>query len=302
MDFRDMTYVLAIGKYGNLTKAAEALYISQPNLSRFLQALEKSIGQPLFKRVGNKYVPTYIGERYMDHARRILQDKQELDQEMTDIIQNDRGELRIGFPMMRGTHMLPCTLPVFRRVFPNVSIRVREANTGELNRLLQEGEIDLAFYNKYEENANFEYIPISHEELLMVTSTKHELVNAAVTMEGCSYPHMDLQLLKDHGVLVQRQGQQTRRIMDRMMKKAGVVPNIVLESSNIPALAELAARGYGIAFITETHLKHLNLRNELRCFSVGDPTTPVDFVAVHRKNGYLPRFAQEYIDIVKDFT
>ena len=151
MDFKDLSYILAIEKYGNITKAAEALYLSQPSLSRFLQNLEKNVGAPLFRRVGNRYIPTYMGERYLEHARTILHEKKQLDQEVNDIINNDRGILKIGFPTMRCTYMLPCTLPIFRKLYPNVRIEIYEANSNQLNVMMLNGEIDPAFYNFLEE-------------------------------------------------------------------------------------------------------------------------------------------------------
>ena len=72
MDFRDLSYVLAIAKYQNITKAAETLYVGQPALSKFLKSLEADIGQPLFRKLGNKYVLTYAGERYVEKASQIL--------------------------------------------------------------------------------------------------------------------------------------------------------------------------------------------------------------------------------------
>ena len=69
MDFRELTYVMAIAKHKNITKAAESLYLTQPTLSKFLKALEEEVGQPLFRRLGNKYIPTYAGERYIERAR-----------------------------------------------------------------------------------------------------------------------------------------------------------------------------------------------------------------------------------------
>ena len=62
MDFRELNYVLAIEKYQNITKAADSLYVSQPTLSKFLMNLENTLGQKLFRKLGNKYILTYAGE------------------------------------------------------------------------------------------------------------------------------------------------------------------------------------------------------------------------------------------------
>ncbi len=302
MDFRELSYVMAIAKHKNITKAAESLYLTQPTLSKFLKTLEAEVGQPLFRRLGNKYIPTYAGERYIERSREILQMKKELDQEMGDIISKNEGVLKIGFPAMRGTYMLPCTLPVFRSLYPEVRIIIREENTGDLVRLIQEGEIDLAFFNHFQSDKNIDYTVMSHEELLLVVSRENPLSQMGVKMRGCKYPHMDLRLLSDQKVIMQVPGQRTREITDRLFKSAGIEPRIILETSNIQAEAELAARNFGVCFITETHLKHMACGDKLALFSVGKPNTTVDFVAAYRMNSYIPYHAQEYMKIVKDFT
>lgn len=94
--------------------------------------------------------------------------------------------------------------------------------------------------------------------------------------------------------------------MDRIFHKRHIEPHIepyiILETSNIQAEAELAARNYGFTFITETHLKYIPNRDQLALFSIGSPKTTVDFVATYRKNSYLPFHAKEYIKVVKEFT
>ena len=302
MDFRELSYVLAIAKYRNITKAAESLYLTQPTLSKFLKTLEAEVGQPLFRRLGNKYIPTYAGERYIERSREILQLKKELDQEMGDIISKNEGILKIGFPAMRGTYMLPCTLPIFRSLYPDVRIVIREEMSDVLVQLILEGEIDLAFFNRFETDKNIDYTVMSREELLLVTSKENPISRMGVKMRGCKYPHMDLRLLSDQKVIMQVPGQRTRGIVDQIFKEAGMEPNIILETGNIQAEAELAARDFGVCFITETHLRHITCKDKLSLFSVGKPNTTVDFVAAYRMNSYIPYHAQEYMKIVKDFT
>jgi DNA-binding transcriptional LysR family regulator len=221
---------------------------------------------------------------------------------MGDIISKNEGVLKIGFPAMRGTYMLPCTLPVFRSLYPNVQIVIREKKSDDLVKLVQDGEIDLAFFNRFESDKNIDYMVMSHEELLLVTSRDNPLSRAGVQMRGCKYPHIDLRLLSDQKIILMKPGQRTRAIVDQLFKNAAMTPHIVLETGNIPAAAELAAKNFGISFIMETHLKHIACRDKLSFFSVGKPSTTVDFVAAYRMNSYLPYHAQEYMKIVKDFT
>ena len=75
---RDFEYITAIAQYGSISKASEALFLSQPTLSKFLQRVEKEVGLPLFHRVGKKFVPTPAGEIYVARSKSIL----ELEQQM----------------------------------------------------------------------------------------------------------------------------------------------------------------------------------------------------------------------------
>ena len=240
MDFKDLSYVIAIAKTQNITKAADMLYVTQPTLTKFLQNLEREMGQKLFKKLGNRFVLTYAGERYVAKATEILNLKKELDQEMGDIIRQNAGLLKIAFPTMRGTYMLPCTLPIFRSLYPNVRLEIREAHSSLL-----------------EENESF---------------------------------------------ILQPPDQRTRQTVDQLFKSCHIHPKICLQTSNIPAAAELASQGYGACFVTETHLKHIPFKKKPVLFSVGTPNTTVDFVAAFRKGSYLSYHAQEYIKIVRDFT
>ena len=302
MDFKDLTYVIAIARYQNITRAADSLYITHPTLTKFLQNLEKSLGQKLFKKLGNRFVLTYAGERYVAKATEILNLKKELDREMGDIIRNNAGSLKIAFPTMRGTYMLPCTLPIFHSLYPNVNLEILEAHSSLLENMILEGETDLAFFNLPVKSPDIDYDIISHEEVLLVMSAADPLAHSGIQKEGCKYPWIDIHSLQDHGFILQIPGQRTRQTVDQLLRETGFTPTIRLQTSNIPASVELASKGYGVCFVTETHLKHIHLEKKLAYFSVGNPCTTVDFVAAFRRGSYIPYHAKEYIKIVRDFT
>ena len=302
MDFRELQYILTIAKTQSVTKASHELFITQPTLSKFVQNLERELGQPLFKRLGNKFLLTYAGERYVEKARQILLLKKELDQELSDITRENIGELKIAFPVMRGTYMLPCTLPIFRTQYPFVRVNVQEANSSVLEDMLLRGDIDLAFFNLPIKSPDIDYELIKHEEVVLIMSPDHPLANSGISRKGCKYPWIDLKNIREEGVILQRSDQRTRQIVDKLFKKAGYEPNILLSIRNILASVELATSGYGLTFVSETHLRHIKLNVEPVRFSVGDPCTTASFVAAFRKGIYLPQYTKEYIQTVRKFT
>ena len=155
LDFKELRYIASIARNQNLTKASQELYISQPSLSKFLHNLENSMGVKLFDRLGNKFVLTYAGERYLEYAERILLIKKDLDDEMNDISALRDGRLNIAFPQTRCSYMAPAILPEFKRAYPNVRVNLFEASSNELEKMLLNGNVDIAIFNG----------PVNHPEL-----------------------------------------------------------------------------------------------------------------------------------------
>lgn len=67
---KELSYVLAVAEKGNVSRAAEALFISQPSLSRYIKDLENRLGVQLFQRINNRFVLTYAGEKYVETAKK----------------------------------------------------------------------------------------------------------------------------------------------------------------------------------------------------------------------------------------
>ena len=101
MDFKDLEYFAAIARCGNITRAAQQLYVSQPTLSKFLQKLEGDTGLVLFQRAGRRLELTYAGQRYLAHAERLLSQKREMDAELTDLLSHSSVSMRKRFMLAR---------------------------------------------------------------------------------------------------------------------------------------------------------------------------------------------------------
>ena len=300
MDFRELTYILAIAKHGNITKAAESLYVGQPTLSKFLMSLEEELGLKLFRRVGNRYVLTHAGERYVEKASQILSLKGDLDAEMADILKRGVGELSVAFASMRCTYMLPCSLPAFHRMHPNVKVKVFEGNSEENDRRLLDGQVEVAFYTRPSElDPRIHYETIAQEELLICTCHGHPLGRFARKDPASPYPKLELGLLKSEQIIMMRPQQRTRQIMDGILRREGIDFENVLYTGNLPAIMELVALGYGVSFIHESHLRHRAGERPIDCYSFGEPRTVSEFVAATRKGSYISRYAQDLIEIVR---
>lgn len=301
MDDRTLRYIAAIARYQNLTKAAEALYVGQPTLSKCLASVEERLGLKLFRRVGHRYVPTYAGERFIERSGEILRMTDGLENEMSDILNRSVGELNVAFAHMRSAYMLPLVLPEFQRQFPNVKVNLYEGSSDENDRRLLDGEVEVAFYTRPSViDPRLEYETLTKEELLICTCQNHPLSQYAREIPGRDHPGLDLALLKDELVLMMLPQQRTRQIVDGILRENQLRLDRVLVTSNIQAIMGLVAAGFGVSFVFDSHLKHRVDPQPIDCYSFGHPRTVHDFVAATRKGAYLSRYGRAFIDIVRE--
>ena len=113
MTDKELLYLLTIAEYGNITRAANELFISQPSLSESLSKVEQEFGTPIFHRELTGLVPTDFGTHYLETAKKILDCYQQMNLELDEYRQMRRGTLNFGIPFNLGAYLLPRILPYF---------------------------------------------------------------------------------------------------------------------------------------------------------------------------------------------
>ena len=132
MTQNELLYILTIAEHGNITRAAQELFISQPSLSESLNKVEQEFGRTIFDRTQEGLIPTAFGLRYLETARNILNRYKRLETDLDEYRQMRRGKLTFGIPMNLGTYLLPRVLPAFQELYPDISVQFKENNSTEL--------------------------------------------------------------------------------------------------------------------------------------------------------------------------
>lgn len=301
MDFKDLQYVIAIAENKSISKAAKCLYISQPSLSKYLKNLEKRLGINLFERIGNNYVLTYAGELYIKKAREILIIKKGLDDAFFDVMKNKKGRLVVACSILRSPYLISKTIVPFKELYPDVQIQfIESTKTNHLEKLLYSGEADLAIFNYSEKDDNLNCTEITDEEIVLAISSHHPLSTSGKIKNGYKHPVIDLYKFKNDNFIVNSPEQKSGEIAQRLFDIYNINPNILISTRSISCTASLVAEGAGIAFISDTHLKHMNLKAMPMLFSIDNPISKIKLCAVYRKGSYLPQYLKDYIKIVKN--
>ncbi len=292
MELRQLQYVIRIAEEMNFSRAAEKLHIAQPSLSQQLSKLEKELGVLLFQRSTNSVEMTHAGTVFVEKARKVIDQVEQIKQEMDDIAQMRTGKLIIGSLPITGSHILPMVLPVFRAKYPQVEITLVEDTTANLEHLTSIGQTDITLLSLPLGEPSLSYRPLIEEEIRLAVPPSHPLNAAGAAADN---REVNLGRLRNEPFIVLKKGQGFRQIAMELCKEAGFVPKIVFESSNIETVQSLVAAGMGIAFVPEMVTRNQSGEYVPAYFRLAPPYPTRTLVIAFKKGRYLSKAADAFM-------
>ncbi|MGA6161247.1 LysR family transcriptional regulator [Amycolatopsis magusensis] len=244
MELRQLEYFVAVAEERNFTRAAERVHISQSGVSAQIRQLERELGAELFDRSARTATLTVAGKAALEHARTALAAAGSLSQavgEVTDLI---RGRLTIG--MVIGCTVTPLfdALAAFHRAHPGVELSLLEDNSDRLVEGIRDGTLDLALVGTAVATpAGLDALTIVSDRLVAVVPEDHPLAQA---------PRVGLRDLVEHPLICMPPGTGLRTVFDQACAAQDLHPGIGLQASAADAIADLAARGLGVAVLSES--------------------------------------------------
>lgn len=196
MDLREQEYVTVLAKYGNITKAAEALYVSQPTLSIFIKRLEERMGIKLFQYIGKKMILTPAGELYVKRAKELLIIQNQFLGELTDLVAGYTGKIRVGIHLRRTRFFIPKLLVEFEKKYPNIEVIFIETKSEKMETMLLDGELDIIFTNKVSAVDKLNVISVYKDKLLLAVSPNNPACKYGVKIKGHEHLWLDLNHVK----------------------------------------------------------------------------------------------------------
>ena len=147
MDSAEVKYILTIAEHRSISKAADALFISQPNLSRILINIEKDLGVKLFDRSCLPIKTTPAGEVCVKYCNQIDALLKSMSADIIGISRHNTPRITIGVPPVRGSYLLPLVLPVFSKAHPDIEVVIKEANSIMVSQMIETGEVDIGIFS-----------------------------------------------------------------------------------------------------------------------------------------------------------
>lgn len=233
----------AVARHGSFTRAAEALFMTQPAVTFQIKQLEEHYNTRLFERGHGKVTLTPAGEIVFAYAERILSLNEELEIRVSELTDELTGTLNIGTSTTIAAYWLPGLLRDFKIQYPRVIPRVVVGNSALVEERVVSKELDLGMIEIVTDNPALERISACRDELLVILPPRHPMAVA---------PRLSAQDLVSHPLVTRDPGNAIRVLTDQYFEAAGFPAEEVTIAAELGSLVTVkqmveAGVGFGIA-------------------------------------------------------
>jgi LysR family transcriptional regulator, cys regulon transcriptional activator len=278
----------------NLTTAAQALFTSQPGLSKAIRELEDELGAVIFKRQSKRLIGlTEEGEEIAKIAARLLTEAENLKRVASEFKHGDEGTLLIAATHTQARYTLPLAIVALRSEFPKVAIRIRQGTPTQIVAMIKQGEVDFGVATE----------ALSQDDEL--TSKKlFSWRHVAVVLGGHVLAHQKkvrLKQITQYPVITYGQEFAGRSRIDAAFATAGFHPDIILEASDSDVIKTYVSMGLGVGVISELAMLETpanQLAANLVAIAFDPPLFTNDTFISYRKGRILKKYERSLVKML----
>lgn len=310
-------YIQEVAKYGNVSKAAESLGISQPALSAHIKKTEEQFGIVIFDRTVKPMALTEAGKLYVDYLNQQNNLHRTFQEQLSDLNDLKSGKLILGGASFFNVSYFPKAIAEFSNRFPSIEIKVVDGSVPEVTRMAVDHELDLFIAPSWDMDEQCNYERMATEKIFLCVPEEfpindelkkfripHETVLQGKTdswiqkRENKARP--DFRKFKDEKFIMLGENQHIGSIMAELFKRYGITPKSSISVTQTMTSLGLTISGAGISLITEGSLKSGNLKEFPALYLIDEDLGQRDMYLAYARNKYLSRAAKEFIKIFKE--
>ena len=287
LSLRQIRYFIAAADAGQVSKAAKNLNVSQSVVTTAIKQLEETVGSTLFDRHQSGISLNYEGNRFLDHARHIIQSVDEAIRIPKRAKEDVSGDINLAVTYTVAGYFIPKILARFTRLFPNITVNMTETDRTNIEEGLVTGGFDVSVMltSNIINHEDISHAPLLRSRRRVWVNTNHEfLKKQTVTLQEISEePYIMLTV------------DEASNTAQRYWNKTPYNPNTIFRTSSVEAVRSMVANGMGISILSDMVYRPWSLEGrQVGVIDVSDnvPTMDVGLAWADR---------QDQSDAVKSF-
>ena len=269
MDLKQLEYFVRVAELGGFTRAAQALNIAQPALSRQVRLLEVELRQNLLVRNGRGATPTQAGQLLLEHGRGILHQVERAREELGRARTGLTGRVALGLPPSVARVLTVPLIRAFRQCMPQAQLSISEGLSAAMQENLQNGRLDIAVLYKPLPAPGIEHTPLMQEELLLVQA------RPPGSPKEPPPPPIALREVAALPLVIPTRPNAVRMHVESEMAAIGCRPLVALEIDGVGAILDLVADGAGCALLPRNAVMRSTRPSAFVLRQVGQPAMTI---------------------------
>jgi DNA-binding transcriptional LysR family regulator len=291
MNLNQLKVFCEVVERNGFTRAAEALYLTQPAVSRQVRELEQHYGVELFEQIGKRIYPTEAGNTLYNYAKQIFHTLDDLDVDLNQLKGLKAGHLRIAASATAGTYLLPPLLGRFKRKYPGIEVTLEILNSQQVEqRLLEYQQLDLGVMEQPVVEESLYSETFGEEELVVIVPPEHPLAERDVLLAAD---------LRGERFIQREPGSGTRTLLDEEFVRLNVKVKPVMELGSTAAVKEAVAAGLGISVVAGRAIRLEISAGLLKALPCPDLRLTRGIRYVYHKDRRLSRAASAFLQMLK---
>ena len=245
MKIRQLHYIHEVARRGlNVTAAAEALFTSQPGVSKQIRMLEDELGVDVFVRNGKHLSEvTPAGQRILEYTRRLLEEVDNIKNIADEFREQDRGDLSIATTHTQARYALPPVIQKFRSRFANVTLHLHQGSPQQIAKMAADGLTDFAIATEaLELFEDLVMLPCYHWNRAVLVRPDHPLAKSS---------RITLRDLAEHPIITYTFGFTGRSKLDQAFAAHGLKPDVVLTAVDADVIKTYVRLGLGAGIVAD---------------------------------------------------
>lgn len=244
MDLRQLEIFVKVAELGSFSRAADALFLTQPTVSEHIRTLEDELGLRLLDRLGRGAAVTRGGALLLSYAQRMLALSREARQAMESFQGRMSGDLLVGASTIPGEYILPALIGRFKEKFPDIAITLLIGGSRAVTEWVAEGRAEIGVVGARPAHRSLEYRELFPDDIVLIVSAAHAWHGRKqVTIEE----------LRAEPLLLRERGSGTRTALETALEAAGVDPagcRMVGEMGSTQAIKQAVKASVGVSLVS----------------------------------------------------
>lgn len=290
-DLTDLQLIVNIGEANSLTRGAERSYLSLPAASNRVKNLEEHFGTRLFHRNSQGVTLTPSGEAFMRHARKVLQQIENLRGDIYEYSRGIKGQIRMVANTTAMNEFMPAVLSRYLATHPDVTVDLRERLSYLVVKAVVDGAADMGIVAGKPATADLQFLPYRRDRLALVTPAKHALADRTTVAfnETLEYEYVGLsEWSAIHAFLIQA------------ADNLGYPFRFRVEVGSFDAVCRMIEAGVGIGVVPEKAALRYATTMNIRIVELVDAWAERKLHVCVRDLDALPSFARELVQMLQD--